>query len=106
MMYKCYPAVLVAVASLLQPPRGHATETPAKSPAQYAVATANPLATSAAMKVLADGGSAIHAAVAAQIVRGVVEPQSSGLGGGAIALYRDSKEKRVRAFDGLAKSPM
>src|ERR1700722_1151550 len=57
------------------------------------------------MKVLANGGSAMDAAVAAQMVLGVVEPQSSGFGGGAIALYRDAKEQRVRAFDGLAKSP-
>ncbi len=105
MMHTRYPAILVAVASLLQPTRGLATDPSPKSAVQYAVATANPLATSAAMNVLADGGSAIDAAVAAQMVLAVVEPQSSGLGGGAIALYRDAKERRVRAFDGLAKSP-
>ena len=105
MTAKWYPTFLVAVGWALLQPQGHATELQAKSSAQYAVTTASPLATSAAMRVLADGGSAIDAAIAAQMVLGVVEPQSSGLGGGAIALYRDAKEQRIRAFDGLAKSP-
>src|SRR6478672_6831275 len=57
------------------------------------------------MQVLAKGGSAADAAVAIQMVLGVVEPQSSGLGGGAIALFHAAGERRTRAFDGLAKSP-
>jgi gamma-glutamyltranspeptidase/glutathione hydrolase len=72
---------------------------------QYAVATANPAATDAGMRILATGGSAADAAVAIQMVLGVVEPQSSGLGGGAIALYRSAQGRRMTAFDGLAKSP-
>jgi gamma-glutamyltranspeptidase/glutathione hydrolase len=72
---------------------------------EYAVATANPLATEAGMRILAMGGSAADAAVAIQAVLGVVEPQSSGLGGGSIALYRDAQSERMIAFDGLAKSP-
>lgn len=101
-----YWPLLGAAATLLQPPaQDHAAETRARSMAQYALATANPLATNAGIRVLADGGSAIDAAVAVQMVLGVVEPQSSGIGGGAIALYRDAKEARTRAFDGLARSP-
>jgi len=73
--------------------------------AQYAVVTANSEATEVGMRVLASGGSAIDAAVAIQMVLGVVEPQSSGLGGGAIALYRSARERKIVAFDGLAKSP-
>jgi gamma-glutamyltranspeptidase / glutathione hydrolase len=57
------------------------------------------------MRILALGGSAADAAVAIQMVLGLVEPQSSGLGGGAIALYRSAREPRMTAFDGLAKSP-
>jgi gamma-glutamyltranspeptidase/glutathione hydrolase len=57
------------------------------------------------MRILASGGSAADAAVAIQMVLGVVEPQSSGLGGGAIALYRVAGDRQPTAFDGLAKSP-
>jgi gamma-glutamyltranspeptidase/glutathione hydrolase len=71
----------------------------------YAVASANRDATDAGMRVLEIGGSAADAAVAMQMVLGVVEPQSSGLGGGAIALYQAAHERRMTAFDGLAKSP-
>lgn len=76
-----------------------------ESSARYAVATANAAATDAGMRMLAMGGSAADAAVAIQMVLGVVEPQSSGLGGGSIALYRDARTRRVTAFDGLARSP-
>jgi gamma-glutamyltranspeptidase / glutathione hydrolase len=73
--------------------------------AHYAVATANAAATDAGMEILAMGGSAADAAVAIQMVLCVVEPQSSGIGGGAIALYRDARTRGMTAFDGLAKSP-
>ncbi len=72
---------------------------------EYAVATANPRATDAGMRILGMGGSAADAAVAIQAVLSVVEPQSSGLGGGSIALYRDAQTGRLVAFDGLAKAP-
>jgi gamma-glutamyltranspeptidase/glutathione hydrolase len=73
--------------------------------AEYGVATANDEATNAGMQVLSAGGSAADAAVAIQMVLGVVEPQSSGLGGGAIALYWAARERRMTAFDGLARAP-
>ncbi len=73
--------------------------------ANYAVATANAAATDAGIRILAMGGSAADAAVAIQMVLCVVEPQSSGIGGGAVALYRDARTRRMSAFDGLAKSP-
>jgi len=77
----------------------------APSVASYAVATASPSATAAAAKILKLGGSAADAAIAAQMVLGVVEPQSSGLGGGMVALYREAETGHITTFDGLARSP-
>jgi gamma-glutamyltranspeptidase/glutathione hydrolase len=73
--------------------------------AHYAVATANPLATQKACEVLKDGGTAADALVAAQAVLGLVEPQSSGLGGGGFLLYYDAKADSVQAFDGRETAP-
>ncbi|WP_163769590.1 gamma-glutamyltransferase family protein [Mycolicibacterium parafortuitum] len=71
----------------------------------YAVATANPLATRAACEVLRDGGTAADALVTAQAVLGLVEPQSSGLGGGGFLLYYDAATDSVQAFDGREVAP-
>jgi len=66
---------------------------------RFMVAAANPLATEAGYEVIRAGGNAIDAAIAMQLVLGLVEPQSSGLGGGAFLLYHDARTKRVTAFD-------
>lgn len=71
----------------------------------YAVATANPLATQAACRVLQDGGTAIDAVVAAQAVLGLVEPQSSGVGGGGFLLYYDARSGSLQAYDGRETAP-
>ncbi len=71
----------------------------------FMVAAAHPLAVEAGCEILADGGTAIDAAVAVQAVLSVVEPESSGLGGGTIITYWDKTSKRVRFFDGLARAP-
>lgn len=71
----------------------------------FMAVTANPYATKAAYDILAKGGSAVDAAIAAQLVLGLVEPQSSGLGGGAFALVYDAKEKRLRTYDGRETAP-
>jgi gamma-glutamyltranspeptidase/glutathione hydrolase len=68
-----------------------------------AVATANQLATQAGLRILQVGGSAVDAAVAAQMVLGLVEPQSSGLGGGAFLLH--SEGGLVQAWDGRETAP-
>ena len=73
--------------------------------ARYAVATANPLATEAACRVLRDGGTAADAVVTAQTVLGLVEPQSSGIGGGGFLLYYDAASGSVRAYDGRETAP-
>ncbi len=69
----------------------------------FAVAAANPLATDAGYQVLKAGGSAIDAAIAVQMVLTLVEPQSSGIGGGAFVLHHDGK--KVEAYDGRETAP-
>lgn len=70
---------------------------------QQAVAAANPLATEAGAQVLRAGGSAVDAAIAVQMVLSLVEPQSSGIGGGAFLLHHDGQ--RLQAFDGRETAP-
>ncbi|WP_024805410.1 gamma-glutamyltransferase [Nocardia sp. BMG51109] len=71
----------------------------------YSVSAANPLATQAACRVLADGGTAADALVAAQMVLGLVEPQASGIGGGAFLMYYDAASRSVDAYDGREVAP-
>jgi gamma-glutamyltranspeptidase/glutathione hydrolase len=71
--------------------------------ARFAVAAANPLAANAGYQILKAGGSALDAAVAVQMVLALVEPQSSGLGGGAFLMHFDGKT--VQAFDGRETAP-
>jgi gamma-glutamyltranspeptidase/glutathione hydrolase len=69
------------------------------------VAAANPLAADAGAEILAKGGSAADAAVAIQAMLGLVEPQSSGVGGGGFMLYYDAKSGVVSVIDGREKAP-
>ncbi|MBS75901.1 gamma-glutamyltransferase [Variovorax sp.] len=71
----------------------------------YMVVANHPLATRAGCDILKAGGSAVDAAVAVQAVLGLVEPQSSGLGGGAFMLHYDAKTKKVQAYDGREMAP-
>ncbi|CAM3256995.1 gamma-glutamyltransferase [Pseudomonas plecoglossicida] len=70
---------------------------------RHMVAAANPLASEAGRAMLRAGGSAIDAAIAMQMVLTLVEPQSSGIGGGGFILYWDGKQ--VQAFDGRETAP-
>jgi gamma-glutamyltranspeptidase/glutathione hydrolase len=72
---------------------------------RFMIAAANPLATRAGFDVLRAGGNAIDAAIAVQLVLGLVEPQSSGLGGGAFLLYHDAKSRKLLAYDGRETAP-
>lgn len=75
---------------------------------EFAVATANPLSTQAGRDILKAGGSAVDAAIAVQMVLGLVEPQSSGLGGGALLLHSvraAGGAPRIQAFDGRETAP-
>jgi gamma-glutamyltranspeptidase/glutathione hydrolase len=70
---------------------------------RFAVAAANPLATAAGAQMLRAGGSAVDAAIAVQMVLTLVEPQSSGIGGGAFLMHWDGQ--RVQALDGRETAP-
>ena len=73
---------------------------------QWMVTAANPLASAAGAEVLRQGGNAIDAMVAVQLTLGLVEPQSSGLGGGAFLLYWDAKNRKLTTFDGRETAPL
>ncbi len=72
---------------------------------RFMVAAAHPLAAEAGAEVLKRGGSALDAAVAVQMVLGLVEPESSGIGGGAFLLHWSEAEKKLRTYDGRETAP-
>ena len=90
-------------ASLPQEAASGSSVKPGWSARRFAVAAANPLATDAGYQVLKAGGSAIDAAIAVQMVLTLVEPQASGIGGGAFILHWDGAQ--VEAFDGRETAP-
>jgi gamma-glutamyltranspeptidase/glutathione hydrolase len=86
-----------------------AATTAAPKPSVHAerqmVVAANPLAAQAGLDILRAGGSAADAVVAVQTVLGLVEPQSSGLGGGAFLVWYDAASGKVTTFDGRETAP-
>jgi gamma-glutamyltranspeptidase/glutathione hydrolase len=81
------------------------TDKPGWATQHFAVAAAHPLATDAGYTVLQAGGSAVDAAIAVQMVLGLVEPQSSGIGGGSFLLHHDGQRQQTEAFDGRETAP-
>jgi gamma-glutamyltranspeptidase / glutathione hydrolase len=69
------------------------------------VAAANPLAVAAGHDILAQGGTVVDAAVAVQMVLNLVEPQSSGIGGGAFMLFHNGRNRLLTAYDGRETAP-
>ncbi|WP_312961504.1 gamma-glutamyltransferase family protein [Stutzerimonas nitrititolerans] len=96
------PETEVSVPALPEAATGY-TAKPGWATERFAVAAANPLATEAGYEILKAGGSALDAAVAVQMVLTLVEPQSSGIGGGAFLLHWDGE--RVVALDGRETAP-
>jgi len=96
------PRVDLAAPLMPEGASGYAAK-PGWSASRFAVAAANPLATEAGFQVLKDGGSAVDAAVAVQMVLALVEPQSSGIGGGAFLLHWDGQA--LAAWDGRETAP-
>jgi len=95
-------AVSLAIPPMPEGPSG-LTAKPGWSAQRFMVAAANPLATEAGYQVLKAGGSALDAAIAVQMVLTLVEPQSSGIGGGAFLMHWDGKA--VQAWDGRETAP-
>ncbi|HSK40084.1 MAG TPA: gamma-glutamyltransferase [Arenibaculum sp.] len=71
----------------------------------FMVVAANPLAAEAGYRVLREGGGAVDAAIAVQLVLNLVEPQSSGIGGGAFLLHWDALDETLTAYDGRETAP-
>ena len=92
--------LLLSPAAFADAPRG------ADRPSQAAIASANAYATDAGMEVLAMGGNAFDAAVAVSATLGLVEPESSGIGGGAFMLLRDAKSGRDVFVDARERAPL
>jgi len=69
------------------------------------VAAAHPRAAEAGLAILREGGSAVDAAIAIQMVLGLVEPQASGIGGGGFLVHYSAADKRVRTYDGREVAP-
>ena len=100
--------VAPATAQPLAPAPEAATGKIAKATAtaqRFMVAAANPLAAAAGRDILRAGGSAVDAAIAVQLVLNLVEPQSSGLGGGAFLVHWDEAARQVVTLDGRETAP-
>ena len=89
-----------ATAGEAQSPAGGAA-----TAAQHMIAAANPHAAEAGREILRAGGSAVDAAIAAQLVLTLVEPQSSGIGGGGFLLHYRAEDQAVAAYDGRETAP-
>jgi gamma-glutamyltranspeptidase/glutathione hydrolase len=96
--------ILTACGGVQAPAPAPAVEVPPPARGPF-VSAANPLAVEAGLQVLRDGGSAVDAAVAVQAVLGLVEPQSSGLGGGAFLMHFDAETGEITSFDGRETAP-
>lgn len=72
---------------------------------EFMVAAANPYASKTGYRILEKGGSAVDAAIAVQLVLSLVEPQSSGIGGGTFMLHWDNEKKHLTTFDGRETAP-
>ena len=103
-LWVCVQAQTTAPAAIAQPEgASKIVQNPGWHFQKQAVAAANPLATEAGYAILAAGGSAVDAAIAVQMVLSLVEPQSSGIGGGAFLVHFDGKN--VQAYDGRETAP-
>jgi gamma-glutamyltranspeptidase/glutathione hydrolase len=85
--------------------RAHSVRTEAAS-GEAMVAAADPLAVEAGLDILREGGSAVDAAIAVSMTLGLVEPESSGVGGGGLLVHYRARDRAIEAFDGREWAPM
>ncbi|MEM9357886.1 MAG: gamma-glutamyltransferase [Pseudomonadota bacterium] len=98
------PAVAQDGRSAPEADTGRYTKQAAKAK-NFMVSAANPLAVAAGVQMLRKGGTAVDAAIAVQLVLNLVEPQSSGIGGGAFLLHWDQAAQELKTYDGREKAP-
>lgn len=100
------PAAAQSQSDLIAPEAATGLQTaPLVTAKEAMVVAANPLAAEAGMAILRQGGSAADAAIAVQAVLGLVEPQSSGLGGGAFVLWLDGETGKLTTYDARETAP-
>jgi len=103
---KIFLLLILSIVGYSEPSLLLAENSSGKSKAVGMVVTANPLATEAGLEILRAGGSAIDAAVAVEATLSLVEPQSSGLGGGGFMVHYDANTKKIDYYNGREKAPM
>ncbi|MDH5287798.1 MAG: gamma-glutamyltransferase [Betaproteobacteria bacterium] len=103
----CLFSAGIALAQVAPPPERPSgwTDKPLALAQRAMVVAAHPLATRAGLDALEAGGSAVDAAIAVQLVLNLVEPQSSGIGGGAFLVHWDSGTRKVETYDGRETAP-
>lgn len=104
LLFVLAPALALAQKQAPERPSGWTDKAPVHAK-HWMVAAANPHAVDAGYRILKQGGTAVDAAIAVQLVLGLVEPQSSGIGGGAFVLLHDARSKRLIAYDGRETAP-
>lgn len=103
------PLLAIALSACAASSTGPATSPRdvARAPrAEAMVTAANPHAVNAAVEILNAGGNAVDAAIAAELVLGLVEPQSSGIGGGGFLMFYNGQSEDIAAYDGRERAPM
>lgn len=98
--------VLSAFASLLFLAACATQQASTTSRGEAMASAADPRAVDAAVEILSRGGSAVDAAIAAELVLGLVEPQSSGIGGGGFLVHYDAETEALAGYDGRERAPM
>ena len=106
MFLGAHAAPAVAQRQLVEPEQSTTrTEGALSRATRFMISTSNAHASEAGRDILREGGSAVDAAIAAQLVLGLVEPQSSGLGGGAFLLHWDKASRDLKVYDGRETAP-
>jgi len=103
--FKHFATIAVLAAIGFAATTGDAADNVSVYATRHMVSAANPFAARAGLEILRRGGSAVDAAIAVLMVLTLVEPQSSGIGGGAFMLFYDADDRSVQAYDGRETAP-